>query len=90
MVDFMFKSGNSYIGTSSIDKKRQKVFCVVGRNGRSVSFSNVNSVRRDVVDDFDGVEVAKVKDADGFDYVMSARQPVDVDGAFGVVEMCVK
>ena len=33
-------------------------------------------------------EIVKVRDSDGFDYILSARVGVDVDEAFNVVRMC--
>ena len=78
----------SYVGTATIDHRRQKVFTVVARCGDVVSFSRVNDVRRELVDGCDGTEIVKIKDADGLDYFLSARVEADIDQAFNVVRMC--
>ena len=86
MSDVRFKTGSAYIGTASIDHRRQKVFSVVARRGGVVSF--VKDVRRELVDGCDGTEIVRIKDADGLDYFLSARVEVDIDQAFNVVRMC--
>lgn len=83
-----FERGSSYIGTATLDNKRQRVFSVVGRRGDVVSFERVRDVKNERVECYDGTEVAAVKDADGFDYVLSARVPVDVGRSFEIVEKC--
>ena len=88
MSAFKFEKGQAYVGTSTIDSRCQKVFVVSGRLGNAVSFSHVKDVKREIVDDCGGTEIAKVKDDDGFDYFMSARVPVDIDDAFHVVGLC--
>lgn len=88
MSDVRFKTGSAYIGTASIDHRRQKVFSVVARRGGVVSFVSVKDVRRELTEDCDGTEIVKIKDADGFDYFLSARVEVDIDQAFNVVRMC--
>ena len=88
MRDGCFCRGAAYIGTSTLDHKRQKVFVVVARHGDVVSFSHVNDVRRELVDECDGTEIARIKDADGFDYFLSAQVGVNIDQAFNVVRMC--
>ena len=88
MSDGCFRRGAAYIGTATFDHKIKKVFAVVARRGDVVSFSNVSNVRRELVQDCDGTEIARVKDADGFDYFLSAQVEVDIDRAFDVVKMC--
>lgn len=88
MSDVRFEKGSAYVGTATLDNKRQKVFQVVGRRGNVVSFSNVRDVRRELAEDCDGTEIVRLKDADGFDYFLSAQVEVDVDRAFSVVQMC--
>ena len=83
-----FCKGAAYIGTSTLDHRRQKVFMVVARRGDVVSFSHVTNVVRELVEECDGTEIVKIKDADGFDYFLSAQVEVDVDKAFNVVKMC--
>jgi len=83
-----FCRGAAYIGTSTVDRKRQKVFSVVARRGDVVSFSHVSGVQREMVEECDGTEIVKIKDADGFDYFLSAQVEVDIDKAFNVVRMC--
>lgn len=87
-MDFKFVRGEAYWGTAALDAKRKKIFAVIARRGRRVSFAHVNDVRREIADDVDGVEVAKVHDADGLDYVLSSRAPVDIDAALEVAEAC--
>jgi len=88
MSEACFHKGVSYVGTATIDHRRQKVFTVVARCGDVVSFSRVNDVRRELVDGCDGTEIVKIKDADGLDYFLSARVEADIDQAFNVVRMC--
>ena len=88
MSDGCFCKGGAYIGTSTIDHKRQKVFSVVARRGDVVSFSHVSGVQREMVEECDGTEIAKIKDADGFDYFLSAQVEVNIDQAFNIVRMC--
>ena len=88
MSDIRFERGSAYIGTATLDNKRQKVFEVVARRGNLVSFSNVRDVRRELTEDCDGTEIVKIKDADGLDYFLSARVEADIDQAFNVVRMC--
>lgn len=88
MSDFKFEKGLAYVGTSTIDRRIQKVFVVAGRRGEVVSFSHVNNVKREAVNDCDGTEIVRLKDDDGHDYFMSARVPVDIDEAFHVVDLC--
>lgn len=88
MSDFRFEMGRSYVGTSTVDRRRQKVFAVVGRSGESVSFSHVKNVRSESVDDCGGTEIVKIRDVDGFEYFMSARAQVDIAGAFHAVGLC--
>ncbi len=86
--DFVFEKGSAYIGTATIDKSRQKIFVVTARRGDEVSFSHVSKIRRERIDDCAGTEVARIRDADGFDYFTSARIPVDIDEAFRIVGLC--
>ena len=86
--DFVFEKGQAYIGTSTLDRHRQKIFVVTARRGDTVSFSHVRRVIRERVDDCDGTEIVKLKDQDGFDYFASARVPVDIDEAFRIVGLC--
>lgn len=88
MSDIRFERGSAYIGTATLDNKRQKVFQVVARRGNVVSFSHVRDVRRELAEDCDGTEIVRIKDADGFDYFLSAQVEVNVDKAFSVVQMC--
>ena len=88
MSDFRFEMGRSYVGTSTVDRRRQKVFAVVGRSGESVSFSHVKQVKREAIEECDGTEIVRLKGGDGFDYFMSARVPIDIDEAFHVVDLC--
>ena len=41
-----FREGASYVGTATLDRKRQKVFSVVARRGDVVAFSPVRDVKR--------------------------------------------
>lgn len=86
--DFRFEKGQAYVGTATIDHTRQKVFVVSARRGDDISFAHVNKVCRERVGLCDGTEIARIKDADGFDYFASARVPVDVDMAFRIVGLC--
>ena len=88
MSVFTFQKGQSYVGTSTVDRHRQKVFVVAGRRGEVVSFSHVKNVKREAVNDCDGTEIVRLRDDDGFDYFMSARVPIDIDEAFHVVDLC--
>lgn len=88
MTDVKFGVGRSYVGTATVDHNRKKVFQVVARRGSVVSVMNVKNVRRELADVCEGTEIARIKDADGFDYFLSANVPVDVDAAFAVVGMC--
>ena len=88
MSDIRFERGSAYIGTATLDNKRQKVFEVVARRGNLVSFSHVHDVRRELTEDCDGTEIVKIRDADGFDYFLSARVEADIDQAFNLVRMC--
>lgn len=88
MSDGCFHKGAAYVGTATFDRKIQKVFAVVARRGDVVSFAHVSNVRRELVEECDGTEIARVKDADGFDYFLSAQVEVDIDRAFDVVKMC--
>lgn len=83
-----FREGASYVGTATLDRKRQKVFSVVARRGDVVAFSPVRDVKRERVEECCDTEIVRVKDADGFDYLISAQVEVDVDRAFDVVQMC--
>ena len=83
-----FCKGAAYIGTSTLDHNRQKAFSVVGRRGDVVTFSHITDVRREMVEECDGTEVVKIRDADGFDYFLSAQVEVDIDEAFNIVKMC--
>lgn len=87
-MSFEFQKGEAYIGTATIDKSRQKVFQVIQRHGDEVSFAPCCGVRREIVEECGGTEVAKIRHDDGFDYVLSARVAADVDGAFKIVKMC--
>lgn len=88
MSDFMFQKGQAYVGTSTVDRHRQKIFVVAGRRGEVVSFSHVKKVKREAIEDCDGTEIVRLRDDDGFDYFMSARVPIDIDEAFHVVDLC--
>ena len=88
MSDVRFERGAAYVGTATLDSKRQKVFSCVARRGNVVSFSHVSDVRQELADDCDGTEIVRIKDADGFDYFLSAQVSVDIDRAFRVVKMC--
>ena len=83
-----FCKGATYIGTSTLDHNRQKAFSVVARRGDVVTFSHVTDVRREMVEECDGTEIVKIRDADGFDYFLSAQVEVDIDEAFNIVKMC--
>lgn len=83
-----FKEGSAYIGTATIDHRRQKIFSVIARRGSVVSVAHIKDVRRETVESCDGAEIVKVRDSDGFDYILSARVGVDIDEAFNVVRMC--
>lgn len=88
MSDAVFQKGEAYIGTATIDRTRQKVFNVIARQGDVVSFAPVKGVRREVVEDCGGTEIVKIKDDDGFDYVLSARVSADIERSFNVVKLC--
>ena len=88
MSDIRFERGSAYVGTATLDHRRQKVFSVVARCGNVVSFAHVRDVRRELTEDCDGTEIIKIKDADGFDYFLSAQVEVNIDKAFSVVQMC--
>lgn len=88
MSKVCFEKGSAYVGTATLDNKRQKVFLVVARRGNLVSFSHVRDVRRELVDGCYGAEIVKIKDEDGFDYFLSARVEADIDQAFNIVKMC--
>ena len=88
MSDFRFTKGQAYVGTSTTDRRIQKVFVVAGRRGEVVSFSHVKKVKREAIEDCDGTEIVRLRDDDGFDYFMSARVPIDIDEAFHVVYLC--
>lgn len=87
-MGFQFQKGQAFVGTSTIDRNRQKMFLVVGRDGNQVSFAHVKDVIRERVEWCQETEIAKLKDADGRDYVLSARIPVDIDDAFYLVKLC--
>lgn len=86
--NIIFERGAAYWGKSTIDPSRRKIFVITCRHGRRVSFSHVNDVIRCMPDDIDEVEVAKLRDKDGHDYVLSARVPVDIDAALEVAQAC--
>lgn len=88
MSDAVFQKGEAYIGTATIDRTRQKVFNVIARQGDVVSFAPVKGISREMVEDCCGTEIARIKDDDGFDYVISARVNADVANAFKIVKMC--
>lgn len=90
MSGAVFRKGASYIGTATLDHRRQKMFTVVGRDGRGVvSFAHVNDVRRELAGvTVDETEVVKIKDPDGFDYFLSARVVADIDAAYNIVKLC--
>lgn len=89
MIDgFAFEKGQAYIGTSTLDRRRQKVFVVVGRSGLTLSLTTVGRVYREQVESVFGTETVRVRDADGFDYFASARLPVDIAEAFRIVALC--
>ena len=83
-----FEKGESYWATATADRTKKKIFTVTARQGRRVTFSRVHQVLRDIPDVIDGVEVARLRDADGFDYVLSSRVPVDIDEALEIAEVC--
>ena len=88
MSEAAFRTGSAYIGTSTISRKRQKVFLIVGRRDSLISVAHVHDVQREFVETCDGTEYVKVKDPDGYDYFISAQVGVDIDEAFNVVRMC--
>ena len=88
MIDARFDIGKAYVGTATLDSKRKKVFQIVARRGGVVSLVAVKGVRREMVDECDGTEFVKTKDADGFEYFVSSSVAVDVDAAFAIVGMC--
>lgn len=88
MSDAVFQKGEAYIGTSTIDRSRQKIFQVIARRGNIVSFAPALGVRRELVEECGGTEIVKIKDDDGFDYVLSARVNADIEEAFNIVKMC--
>lgn len=88
MSNIEFERGQAYWGTSTLEQTQKKIFVVTCRHGRRVSFSHVNNVVRTYPDLLDEVEVAKVKDSDGHDYILSARVPVDIDHALEVARAC--
>mgnify|MGYP003307811941 CR=1 FL=1 len=88
MSDYRFEKGSAYVGTSTVDRRRQKIFAVAGRQCEVVSFSCVKDVKRVTVDDCDGTEIVKLRDSDGHEYFMSARARADIDEAFRVVGLC--
>ena len=88
MSDVRFNVGAAYVGTASLDHKHQKAFVVVARRGDVVSFAHVHDVRREMVEDCDSTEIVRIKDADGFEYFLSAQAMVDIERAFDVVRMC--
>lgn len=88
MSDAVFQKGEAYIGTATIDRTRQKVFNVIARRGNVVSFAPVKGISRELVEECGGTEIVKIKDDDGFDYVLSARVSANIDEAFNLVKIC--
>lgn len=89
MSGAVFRKGASYIGTATLDHRRQKMFTVIGRDARGVvSFAHVNDVRREMADVCGETEIVKIKDSDGFDYFLSARVVADIDAAYNIVKLC--
>ena len=42
----------------------------------------------EIPDSTGGTEIVKIKDDDGFDYVLSARVSANIDEAFNLVKIC--
>lgn len=87
-MDFTFVKGEAYWGTTTYDNSQKKIFVVTARRGRRVSFAHVNDVRREIAEDCGGTEIARIRDADGHDYILSSRATVDIDEALEIAAAC--
>ena len=84
---YKFEVGKSYLGTSTMDQKRKRVFVCVGRfDDGGIAFTQANDIAKAEPEHIVGREVVKIGLKDGFDYMVSPAVKVDMMSAAMVAD----
>lgn len=80
-----FEVGKGYLGTSTLDAKRQRVFVCVERVGNEIVFTQATDVAKVRPETVVGRETALIGSKDGFDYMVSPYVGANLGEAAQVV-----
>lgn len=80
-----FEVGKGYIGTSTLDAKRQRVFVCVERVGNEIVFTQATDIAKVRPEAIVGRETALIGSKDGFDYMVSPHVEAKLGDAAAVV-----
>ena len=72
-----FEKGESYFAVPCLVGARKMLVTVVGRKGRSILFTATQPMETTWVNDFDGREIARLRDANGCEFTVSPASHVD-------------
>ena len=81
-----FEKGECYFAIPCLEGARKTLVTMIGRQGRNILFASTQPVETTWVDEFDGREVARLKDADGCEFTVSPASHVDAVLAHSVAE----
>lgn len=82
-----FERGAAYYATPCMRGAPRLVVSVTAREGNRVMFAEPSPVRTEWVREFDGREVAQVRDAEGMVYTLSSAAPADLGAAQELVDI---
>lgn len=72
-----FEKGESYFAVPCLEGQRKTLVTVVGRKGRTILFTATQPMETTWVNDFDGKEVARLRDVNGCEFTVSPASHVD-------------
>lgn len=84
---YRFEVGKSYLGTSTMDQRRKRVFVCVSRLDDGIVFTQANDVAKGEAEPIVGREVVRIGLKDGFDYMVSPTVEVDLVNAASVMSV---
>lgn len=83
-----FEMGESYLGTSTLDQRRKRIFVCIGKSDDgSIVFTQANDVAKAEPEHIVGREVVRIGLKDGFDYMVSPAVKVDMMSAAMVADV---
>lgn len=73
-----FEEGKTYFAVPCLEGAPKALVTMVGRKGRTILFTATQPMATTWVDEFDGREVARLRDSEGAEFTVSPASIVDV------------